>query len=294
MSRRGWLLFWTLGVVWGVPYLLIKVAVEHVHPSVLVGLRVGVAAAILLPLAARRGWLRPLLPHWRWLLVFAVVEIVVPFGLLTVAEQRLTSSLTGLLVATVPIFGAVLAWTMHLDDRPSGLRLVGLAVGLLGVACLVGLDVRGGDLLSAFFVVVAAFCYALGPVVVTTRLANLPSIGVSGAAMAVATLAYLPFALAHVPDDVTAVPLDAWAAILVLGAVCSALAFVLLFALIAEVGPARTTVITYVNPAVALVLGVVLLSEPLTAGLLVGFPLVAGGSWLATRRAAPVESMPHD
>jgi len=194
----------------------------------------------------------------------------------------------------VPMFAALLAWALHLDDRPGGMRLVGLLVGVGGVACLVGLDVRGGDLLAVAAVLFAAFCYALGPVVVTQHLAGLPSIAVSGVASAAAASVYLPAALRQWPaGGVAAVPASSWAAVLVLGAVCSALAFVLLFALISEVGPARTTVITYVNPAVALALGVAVLGEPLTVGLLVGFPLVVLGSWLATRKALTIEAEPH-
>ena len=294
MTRRGWVLFWSLGVIWGIPYLLIKVAVEHLSPSVLVCVRVAVAAALLLPLAAARGWLRPVRRKLGWVLVFAAVEIGVPFGLLSWAEQRITSSLTGLLVAAVPLFAALLAWMLHLDARPGGLRLVGLLVGLAGVACLVGLDVHGGDLVAVAAVLVSAFCYAVGPMVVTLRLAQLPSIAVSGVAMAAAAIAYLPPAVRQWPaGGATSVPWTAWAAVVALGAVCSALAFILFFALISEVGPARTTVITYVNPAVALVLGVLVLGEPITVGLLVGFPLVVAGSWLATRTARTVAAEPQ-
>lgn len=280
------MLFWSLGVVWGIPYLLIKVAVEEMAPSVLVCVRVALAAACLLPLAAARRWLRPVLGHWRWVAVFAAVEIAVPFGLLSWAETRISSSLTGLLVAAVPMFAAGLATALGLDDAPSGIRLVGLLLGVAGVACLVGLDVRGGNLLAVAAVVGTAFCYALGPVIATLRLAHLSSMAVSGVAMAITAVAYLPAAIAQWPDGgMTGVSWTAWACVAVLGVVCSALAFVLLFALISEVGPARTTVITYINPAVAVALGVLLLDEPLTVGLLIGFPLVLLGSRLATLRS---------
>jgi drug/metabolite transporter (DMT)-like permease len=283
VSRRGWLLFWSLGVIWGIPYLLIKVAVQEMAPSVLVCLRVALAAVCLLPLAAARGWLRPALRRWRWVAVFAVVEIAVPFGLLSWAETRISSSLTGLLVAAVPLFAAALATVFGLDDAPSGLRLVGLLVGVSGVACLVGLDVRGGNLLAVAAVVATAFCYALGPMIATLRLADVSSMAVSGVAMAITAVAYLPATIGQWPaGGLRGVSWTAWACVAVLGVVCSALAFVLLFALISEVGPARTTVITYINPAVAVALGVLLLDEPLTVGLLIGFPLVLVGSRLAT------------
>jgi drug/metabolite transporter (DMT)-like permease len=284
VSRRGWLIFATLGVIWGVPYLFIKIAVEQVSPAVMVFGRVALAAAVLLPVAAARGMIRPLLPHWPWVLLFALVEIAGPWALLGYAEQRISSSLAGLLVAAVPLIGAVLARLLRLDDRLDPLRLAGLLVGMAGVAALVGLDTSGGDLLSVAAVGLTAVGYAIGPVIVSTRLAGLPSIGVTAVAMGLNALWYAPFAWSSRPTG--AVTASAWLSIAVLGLLCSALAFLLLFALVAEVGPARTTVITYVNPAVAVTLGVAVRGEPVTTGLLIGFPLVLLGSFLATRRAS--------
>jgi drug/metabolite transporter (DMT)-like permease len=282
VSRRGWVLFIGLSVIWGIPYLFIKVAVEHLSPAVVVCGRTALAAALLARVALRRGWLRPVLSRWRWVLVFAAVEIAVPFGLLGWAEQHLTSSLTGLLVAAVPLMVAGISLLLGLADRLDARRFAGLVVGLGGVACLVGIDLRGGDLLAALAVLGAAAGYACGPIVADRRLADLPSMGVTTVAMTVNAFVYLPWALVTRP--VTAVPWQAWASVGVLGTVCSALAFLLFFALVAEVGPARTSVITYLNPAVAVLLGVTLLGEPVTAGILVGFPLVLLGSALATRR----------
>lgn len=291
MSRRGWALFWALGVIWGVPYLLIKIAVEEMSPAVLVCLRVALAAALLIPIAARKGWLRPALRRWPWVVAFAAIEIAVPFGLLTAAETRISSSLTGLLVATVPLFAAVLAWARGLDQRPGGVRLVGLLTGLAGVACLAGIDLTGDSVVAALAVVGAAFCYALGPIVATVYLADLSSIAVSGLAMAVTAVAYVPGAAMTWPaGGLGSLSWTALACVVVLGLLCSAVAFIVLFALIAEVGPARTTVITYVNPAVAVVLGVLVLDESVTAGLLLGFPLVIAGSWLSTRRGSTVNA----
>lgn len=283
MSRRGWVLFIALSVIWGMPYLFIKVAVTSVSPAVLTCARTGLAALVLLPVVLARGQLRAVLPRWRWVLVFAVVEIAVPFGLLGTAEQHLSSSLTGLLVAAVPLIGAVLGVVLRLADRIDRRRLLGLLVGFAGVAALVGLDLRGGDLVAGGAVLIAAAGYATGPIIADRRLADLPSLGVTVAAMGVNCLGYLPWAIATRPHSV--VPPRAWASIAVLGVLCSAVAFVVFFALVAEVGPSRTTVITYLNPAVAVALGVSLLGEPLTAGILVGFPLVLLGSWLATRRS---------
>jgi len=286
VSRRGWVLFIALSVIWGVPYLFIKVAVEYISPAVLTSTRTGLAALVLAPLAIRGGQLRPLLARWRWVLAFALIEIAVPFGLLGAAEQRLSSSLTGLLVAGVPLIGAVLGVALRLADRIDRRRLIGLLVGFAGVAALVGIDLRGGDLLAAGAVLVAATGYALGPIIVDRRLSDLPSLGVTVAAMGLNGIGYLPWAVLTRPQH--AVPVRVWGAVAVLGVLCSALAFLLFFALVAEVGPSRTTVITYLNPAVAVGLGVSVLGEPFTIGIAVGFPLVLLGSYLATRRTPTI------
>jgi drug/metabolite transporter (DMT)-like permease len=287
MSRRGWALFVALSIIWGIPYLFIKIAVEDLSPAAVVFARTLLAALLLLPLAAARRQLRPLLPAWPWLLLFALLEVCAPFGLLTLAEQQISSSLTGLLVAAVPLIQAVFSRLLGMADRIDGRRLVGLLVGIAGVAALVGIDVRGGSLLSAGAVLLAAACYAAGPLVATLKLSHLPSLAVSAVAMALSALAYAPFAAGSL-GGVGRVGAPAWVAVVVLGVLCSAVAFLVFFALLAEVGPARTTVITYVNPAVAVLLGVLTLGEPVTVGLVVGFPLVLLGSYLATRRSAPV------
>jgi drug/metabolite transporter (DMT)-like permease len=283
VSRRGWALFIALSIIWGMPYLFIKVAVAHVSPATLTSARTGLAALVLLPVVLARGQLRPVLARWRWVLLFAVVEIAIPFVLLGTAEQHLSSSLTGLMVAAVPLIGAVLGLLFRLADRIDARRLLGLLVGFAGVSALVGIDLRGGDLLAAAGVLVAATGYAIGPIIADRRLSDLPSLGVTVVAMGLNFFGYLPWAIATWPR--TPIPATAWGSIVVLGVVCSAVAFVVFFALVAEVGPSRTTVITYLNPAVAVALGVSLLGEPLTAGILVGFPLVLLGSWLATRRS---------
>jgi drug/metabolite transporter (DMT)-like permease len=289
MSRRGWALFVALSIIWGVPYLFIKIAVEDLSPAAVVFARTALAAALLLPLAAARGQLRPLLPAWPWLLLFALFEVCAPFGLLTIAEQRITSSLTGLLVAAVPLLQALFSRVLGLADRIDARRMGGLLVGLAGVAALVGIDVRGSSVVAALAVVLAAACYAAGPLVASLRLAHLPSLAVSAVAMGVTAIVYAPFVRSGRAASLPDVGAPAWAAVAVLGVVCSALGFLVFFALLAEVGPARTTVITYVNPAVAVLLGVLTLGEPVTAGLVIGFPLVLIGSYLATRRSVSAD-----
>jgi drug/metabolite transporter (DMT)-like permease len=285
-------LFGALSVIWGVPYLFIRVAVEDLTPAVLVGVRTALASLVLLPLAVRGRMLRPVLARWPWVLAFAAAEIAAPFGLLSWAELRLSSSLTGLLVAGVPLIGAVLGVLLRLPDRirlasaTDRRRLLGLVVGLAGVAALVGIDLRGGDLVAALAVLVAAFGYALGPILADGRLADLPGIGLTVVSMGVTALVYLPWTVAQWPvHPAHPVRWQAWASVVVLGVLCSALAFLLFFALVAEAGPGRTTVITYLNPVVAGVLGVAVLGESITAGMAVGFPFVLLGSWLATRRS---------
>ena len=290
MSRRGAILFLSLGFVWGIPYLLIKVSVEYLSPEVIIFLRVLLAAMILMPVVIKRGYLRQLKGHWKWVFVFAIVEITFPFGALTFAELRLSSSMTGLLIAAVPIVSAIFAWRLGIDDRITGMRVAGLAVGILGVASLVGFDLTGGELLSASLLIITVIGYALGPIIVSQKLSTAPALAAIAMATAINTIIYAPFAFISRPTET--VPLNVWLAVAVLGAVCTALAFILFFSLVAEVGPARTTVITYINPAVAVILGVIVLSEPITLGLVVGFPLILIGSFLATRKGPAFESEP--
>lgn len=287
MSRRGWVLFLAMGVIWGVPYLLIKIAVEELSPSVLVLGRTLIAGLLLLPLALARGHLRPLLPAWLPILVFAGIEICIPWLLLGVAEQRLSSSLTGLLIAGVPLVGALLAWgggarLVGGDDRPDLGRVVGLLVGLAGVGALVGFEVGSGDLTAVVALGVVAVCYAVGPIILTRWLAHLPGLGVITVSLLVTALVYLPIGVAQAPDAWPAAEVT-WS-VLGLAVVCTAVAFVVFFALIAEVGPTRSVVITYLNPAVALVLGVAVLGEAFTPATAVGFALILVGSVLATTR----------
>lgn len=285
MSRRGWALFAAMCLIWGVPYLLIRVAVREMSPGTLVFARTAIGALLLLPIAARRGQLRPLLPRWRIMLVYTAIEIAGPWLLLSHAEQRLSSSLAGLLIAAVPLIGAVLAWATGSDDRIDTGRLVGLAVGLGGVAALLGIELGNIDMLAVAEVGLTAVGYAVGPFLINRQLADLPSMGVVAASLGLAALGYLPVAIVQWPGRVS---LEVGASVAVLAVVCTALAFLVFFALIAEIGPSRATVITYVNPAVAVALGVSLLGESFTLGMAVGFPLVLLGSVLATRRRAPV------
>ncbi len=277
-----------MSVIWGIPYLLILVAVRDLSPAVLVLGRTTIAALLLLPIAAARGELRPLKGHWVALLVFAAIEIAIPWVLLGTAEQHISSSLTALLVAAVPLVGAVIARTTGDRERLGRSSLVGLILGLVGVAAIVGLNLEGAGVLPLSEVALVAVCYAVGPVILQRYLTDLPALGVISVSLAVTAIAFVPFALATLPSE--GPPWSAIWSVLALAVVCTAVAFVLFFALIAEVGAVRATVITYINPAVAALLGVAILDEHFTAGMATGFALVLCGSVLATRRRVPPEA----
>ena len=289
MSRRGLLLFAAMCVIWGIPYLLIRVAVRDLSPAALVLSRTMIAAVILLPLAARRDELRPLVRHWRPLVVFAVIEIAIPWVMLGTAEQHLSSSLTGLLIAATPLVAVVVAATAHDREHLTGARAAGLLLGVLGVAAIVGVNLDGASVAPLVEVGVVAVCYAVGPLILQRSLAHLPSMGVIAASLALTALVYVPIAAFSVPTEMPSAAVVG--AVVGLAVVCTALAFVVFFALIGEIGAVRATVITYVNPAVAAILGVVVLGEHLTLGVMLGFGLVLAGSVLATRARTPSRAL---
>ncbi|HVI73407.1 MAG TPA: EamA family transporter [Anaeromyxobacteraceae bacterium] len=294
MTRRGGLLFAALCVIWGVPYLLIKVAVRDLTPATLVFLRTSLGALILLPLALRRGQVRQLLPHWRPVIAYTVAEIGVPWIFLSDAERRLSSSLTGLLVAAVPIVGAVLSTFTGGKERFDGRRGLGFAIGLVGLVTLLGFDPAGADPLTIGEMVLVVLGYAVGPMIVARRLQGVPTLAVVAVSLMLAAVGYAPFGLAQLPAELPSPAV--LVSVLVLGAVCTALAFLIFFELIAEIGPVRATVVAYVNPAVAVALGVLLLGEAFTPATAAAFVLILGGSFLATRagrvRAMPIRRAP--
>jgi drug/metabolite transporter (DMT)-like permease len=273
-----------MAVLWGIPYLLIKVAVGDLSPVTLVFLRTGIGALLLIPLAAARGSLRPLLPHWKAVLAYTVIEVTVPWLLLSNAERHLSSSLTGLLIAAVPLIGAVLGLVIGGDDRLDVRRGAGLVIGFVGVAALLGLDLSVIDAGSVAQVGLVTVGYAIGPMIVARRLSAAPSLGVVAASLALTAVVYAPLGIAQLPHAIP--PLAVVGSVVVLAVLCTAVAFLVFFALIAEAGPLRAQAITYVNPAVALALGVALLGEPFTIGAAVGFVLIVAGLLLATRRPA--------
>ena len=281
MTRRGWVLFVAMCLIWGVPYLLIRVAVRELSPADLVFARTAIAAVILVPIAAWRGVLGGLRGHWRWVLAYTAVELTIPWLLLSSAEKHLTSSFAGLLVAGVPLVGIGISRLLGLTEEMTARRWLGLLIGIAGVASLVGLQVGKVDMTAVLEIAFVAVGYALGPLILSHRLGEAPGLAVVAASLAVTAVVYAPIAIARPPDHLSAKVI--WS-VIGLAVVCTALAFVVFFWLIGEVGPTRATVITYVNPAVAIALGVAVLGEHVTTGMAIGFPLVLIGSYFATAR----------
>jgi drug/metabolite transporter (DMT)-like permease len=288
MTRRGLVLFGLMSIIWGIPYLFIRVAVAEITPATLVLARTAIAAAILLPIALARVDLRPVLGRWRWVVAFAAVEIAIPWVALGSAEQHLSSSLTGLLIAGVPLVGTALALATGGADRLGRAGLLGLLIGLVGVAAIVGGDYGTSDPTALIQIAVVVVGYAVGPAILARRLGGLPTVGVMALSLALCAVVYIPIAAGQLPSALPST--NVIASIAILAVVCTAAAFLVFAALIDEIGPVRATVITYVNPAVAAVLGVLVLHENFSVAMAIGFALVILGSTLATRPAREVES----
>jgi len=288
MSARAWVLFAAMSLVWGIPYLFIKIAVDGgMPPAFIAWVRCVLAAAILLVLAHRAGLLPSLRGHWRWLLGYALAEIVIPFPLIAAGEEHVSSSLAAILIAAVPLFIALLAIRFDPEERATGRRLVGLVVGLAGVVVLMGIDVAGkpDELLGAGAILIAALGYAIGPMLLKAKLSELDPRAVMGASLALAALVLTPFAAVAPPRESPSA--DVIVSLVVLGIVCTALAFVIFGALINDIGPGRALVITYINPVVAVFLGVLILDERVGAGAIAGLLLILAGSWLSTDGRLP-------
>ena len=282
MTKRGWILFIAMGVLWGMPYLFIRIAVHSFDPLMVAVTRTFMGSLILMPVALHRKALGAAFRHWKWLLAFTVIEMSIPWLLLGHAERRLNSSTAGLLIAIVPLFAALIVTKLG-HEKLEPRRAFGLALGFAGVALLVGLDIHFSDFAAVGATIVVALCYAIGPIIIDRKLRDVPSIGLITGSLILATLIYAPFVPMLWPS---AFPMQAVSSVAILGVFCTAAAFLLFLALIAEIGPARATVITYINPAVAILLGAVVLREPLTVGMAIGFPLVILGSILGTGRAS--------
>lgn len=283
MTPRAWLLFVLSSVIWGVPYLFIKVVVDAgIAPTFLAWARIALGAAVVLPLAVHRGALRGVRGRGWAIAAYAACEIVVPFVLIAIGEQYISSSLTAILIATMPLLVVLLSLRLSPADRPTRLGVVGLVIGLCGVVALLGIDVAGRpkELLGAALVLVATLGYATAPIIVARRLVDLDPLGPVAASLLLGTVALLPAAVSRWPNSLPTP--TALVSLAVLGIVCTALGLVIFFQLIAAAGPSRASVITYVNPLVAVLAGVLVLGEHLGLMSVVGLTLILGGSWLST------------
>ena len=288
MSRRAWILFASVSLIWGVPYLFIKVALDGgASPMLVAWGRVAIGAALLLPIAWKLGYLDGLRSKARPLVAFSIAECGLPWWLIPLGEQQVTSSLAAILIASLPLVTALLALRIDHTERVRGLRLVGLFVGLAGVVLLLGIDLGGqaNELLGALAILGATLCYATGLFIVKRHFSDVNPIGAVAVALAISTVVLAPAGIGSIPAS--EVSDGAVASIVVLGAVCSALALILFFNLITDVGATRASVITYVNPAVAVLLGVAILDESLGPAAVAGMLLILAGSWLSTGGRLP-------
>jgi len=284
MSRKGWLLFFAVGLIWGIPYLMLKVAVEELTPSVIVFSRVLIGSAILLPIAIKRGSLKSALLNWKYVLPYAVGEMVLPWILITTAEKKVTSGLAGLLIATVPIWSTILASLRGDKTVWHHKRLLGLLIGFLGIVLVVGIESFSGNqsLLAIAMLLIAAMGYAWAVTMINAKIPHVDGIAINGVAMFFTLLVFLPFTIAQLPKHIPAGRVIL--SIVGLGTLPTALAFILFFILLKEIGPARGSLVTYLNTAFAVVLGIIFLREPITLGIAIGLPLVLIGSYFASRK----------
>jgi drug/metabolite transporter (DMT)-like permease len=288
MSRRAWILFASVSLIWGVPYLFIKVALDGgASPMLVAWGRVAIGAALLLPIAWRLGYLDGLRSKARPLVAFSIAECGLPWWLIPLGEQHVSSSLAAILIASLPLVTALLAFRVDHTERVRGLRLVGLFIGLGGVVLLLGIDVggRSSEILGALAILGATVCYAAGLFIVKRYFSDVNPIGAVAVALGISTVMLAPAGIAAIPGSEAGA--GSIGSIVVLGAVCSALALILFFSLIADVGATRASVITYVNPAVAVLLGVAILDESLGPAAVAGMLLILAGSWLSTGGRMP-------
>ena len=292
MSRKGFLLFIAASLAWGVPYFFIRIAAEEFSPSMIIFARTILGAIVLIPLAIKRNSLRPALKAWQYVLAFAVIEMVIPWWMLTTAQSgnpvHISSGLAGLLIGTVPFFSLFLGY-FYMGDKSvfHPKTIFGLVTGFVGLFLLVGIDAFQGhvDPFWVGVVIIGAIGYAIAPTIVAKHAGKVPSEGVISISMVMVAIVYaIPAFSQPFQPGVVEATTDGWIALVVLGVVCSAIAFVVFFALIKEIGSTRATLITYPNTLIAILLGVLFLQEPLTPGMMVGIPLVMLGSYFATRK----------
>ena len=289
MSRRNLILFLLAGFLWGIPYLFIRVAVDPDNgfsPAIVVFIRVFIGALILIPISIYDKSLFVAIKGWKYIAVYALFEMVIPWILIGTAEQSISSGLAGLLVASVPIFSTIIA-SMYGDKsvwHPR--RLFGMAIGFLGVFLLVGIESFTGssDPIAIFMMLGASVGYAYAVIYITRKMPGVSGVAINAIAMAMTALFYSPALFLLWPDH--QISLSATYSVIALGIFSTGIAFAVFFTVMAEIGPTRASLVTYMNTAFAVVLSVLILSEPLTIGIIVGLPLVLIGSFLASRKVS--------
>jgi len=284
MSRKGWALFALVGLLWGVPYLFMKVAVDELATPVIVFSRLLIGAIVLVPLALYEGTLRPAFKYWKYIALYAIAEMVIPWSLITNAQKELSSGVVALLVATVPIWATLFAH--HTGDSTAAhrTRIFGIAIGLIGILFLVGFETLNdvGNIRALIQVLVASASYAYAVNMITRKAPETSGVAINGIAMALSTVIFAPFAFTHLPSQKPSN--DAVLATIGLGVICTALAFWVFFIVLKEIGSARASLVVYPNTAVAVMLGIFLLDEQLTLAIVIGLPMVLLGSYFASRK----------
>jgi drug/metabolite transporter (DMT)-like permease len=284
VTRKSMIYFGLVGFLWGIPYLLMKVAVEDFPPAAVVAGRTLIGASILIPIAIYRKKFNGAVLGFKFVAFYALLEMIGPWILITTAEQKISSGLAGLLVSTVPIFATIITSMRGDHSVWQFKRIFGIVVGFLGLILVVGIESLTGsaDLLSIVMVLIASVSYAYAVIMILSNLPLVDGIAINGLAMALTTIFWGPVAIAQWPSNIS---MNSALSLIALGVLSTAFAFILFFKLMEDIGPARGSLVTYVNTAVAVVLGVIILKEPLTAGILIGLPLVLVGSYLASKKS---------
>ena len=286
MKRASWIYFALVSVLWGVPYLFIRVAVApgQFTPAFVVFSRVAIGAALLIPYAIKRGVLKPALRQWKWIAAYGLLEMVGPWGLISQGETKVNSGLAALLIATVAIWATILNGALGDKTVWHSTRLISLAVGFIGICLVVGIESLKGkvNVVAILMLLLAAIGYAIAPTLARRKIPEIDGAAVNGLAMLITTIIYAPFAIADWPHH--HVRINSIYSLIALGIFPTAICFVVFFKLIADIGNARASLVAYVNTGVAVLIGVIVLHEKLTAGILVGLPLVLLGSYFASRK----------
>ena len=285
MSRKSLIYFAIVGVLWGIPYLLMKVAVEEFSPAAIVAGRTLIGAAILIPVAVYRKRFNGAVLGYKYVALYALMEMIGPWILISTAEKKIDSGLAGLLISTVPIFSTIIISIRGDHTVWQFKRIFGIVVGFVGLILVVGIESLTGnsDPASIAMMILASMGYSYAVIMITTNLPLVDGIAINGLAMAITCVFWTPLAIAQWPSSISFEPAMS---LIALGVLSTAFAFILFFKVLAELGPARSSLVTYVNTAVAVVLGVVILKEPVTIGIIAGLPLVLAGSYMASRKTS--------